>query len=97
LILLLESIVPLITSMSPFVSVVFVGYHRPLFISGSRVQVLYEGSYVYALGSPIKLSTFPPATRSCPLARKAWPEQKRLDPDCGAEVFAFVNGFQTCG
>ena len=41
-----EVIVPLITSTSPFGSVVLVGYHRPLFISGCRVQVSFNGLYV---------------------------------------------------
>jgi hypothetical protein len=37
---------PLTTSMSPFGSVVLVGYHRLLFISGSRVQLLVKGLYL---------------------------------------------------
>ena len=37
---------PLTTSMPPFGSVVFVGYHRLLFISGSRVQLFVKGLYL---------------------------------------------------
>src|SRR6266699_5503140 len=83
--------------MSPFGRVVLVGYHRPLFISGSRVQVLLNGLYVQALGSPTKLFMCPPATKSCPLARKAKPEQKMFAPACVAGVFVFVDGFQRVG
>ena len=37
------SIQPLVTKTSPVAKVVLVGYHRPLFISGKRVQLLVDG------------------------------------------------------
>src|SRR5205823_13906757 len=39
----------------------------------------------------------PPATKSCPLDRKAKPEQKMFAPACVAGVFVFVDGSQSVG
>jgi hypothetical protein len=39
----------------------------------------------------------PPATRSWPLVRKEWPEQKMFAPACVAAVFVFVDGSQSVG
>src|SRR4030095_5479732 len=39
----------------------------------------------------------PPATKSCPLGRKAWPEQKMFAPACVTAVFVFVAGSQRVG
>src|ERR671923_2030882 len=39
----------------------------------------------------------PPATKSCPLDRNAWPEQKMFAPACAAAVFVSVDGFQRVG
>src|SRR5438132_1415844 len=39
----------------------------------------------------------PPATKSCPLGRKAWPEQKMFAPACVVGVFVFVDGSQSVG
>ena len=49
------------------------------------------------MGRPTKLFICPPATKSCPLARNAWPEQKMFAPACVSAVFEFVDGSQSVG
>jgi len=78
--------------MSPFGSVVLVGYHLASFISGSWVQTLSAGLYKYALRNPTKLVMCPPVTKICPFVRKAWPEQKMFAPDGVAAVTALLAG-----
>jgi hypothetical protein len=39
----------------------------------------------------------PPCIKSCPLGRKAWPEQKGFASGCVAAVLVFIDGFQSSG
>jgi len=74
----LVSTIPETTTRSPLGSVVAVGYQRPAFMFGSRVQVFVDELYVEAIARPTLSETCPPTTISRPSASRENPVQKML-------------------
>ena len=62
--------VPATVSISPFGSVVLVGYQRPQAMSGSTCHERVAASNRFVFGSPESPRICPPATSSRPSARK---------------------------
>src|SRR2546425_12841782 len=83
---------PASTSASPLGKVTVLGYHLGPFIGGSLVQVLVVGSKVLAYERPTCEAAWPPATRSLPSARKAWPPQNGWEATPGAAGRPAVQG-----
>ncbi len=67
--------------VSPLLSGVTLGYQRPAYIVGPRLQVLVLGSKMCVWGIPLSCwSLFPPATKIEPSIKCASPLQKMLKP-----------------
>ena len=72
---------PSVIRVSPLLRGVTLGYQRPAYMLGPRLQVLVLGSKMWVFSSPWSCwSLFPPAMKIEPSIRWARPLQKMLKP-----------------